>query len=220
MWWQQNQSSITSIVEDPAAAQRVYGDAYGIAMQLYQIQQIRMQTAAIQQQNIIRSGQQALALAQAEGSLVGNLDDVKNMASNVIIAATNAVAQQNRELDAMRARSQSPSLTNIALGPGAGRGISDASSYLQPPNLIAQFGGGSGGVGGGGTGGMGWSPSGGYSAWWSWPMAGGGGGGMGSAGGMGSSAPSPAVWMWQAGGGGGPANAPGQNAAAGLPGSP
>lgn len=219
MWWQQYQTPIQNITQDETAARFIYGDAYGIAMQLYQIQQIRMQTAAIQQQNIIRSGEQALALAQAEGWLVGNLDAVKDMASNIIIAATNAVAQQSRELDAMRARAQSPSLTNIALGPGAGRGISDVSSYLRPPNLSAQFGGGSGGGGVGGAGGTGWSPSGGYSAWWSWPMAG-GGGGMGSAGGMGSSAPSPAVWMWQAGGGGGPANAPGQNAAAGMPGSP
>lgn len=195
------------------ALKQIYGDAYGIALQLYQLQQVRNQIAQRQAALIRQGADNAYALAQMQAGVTMGLEQAKNLASNVIIAAQDAVAQQGRELDAMRARAQSPSLTNIALGPNAGLGVSNPAPLLRPPSLAAQAvpGGGWGGGGGGGGGG------GAYTAWWTWPGGGTGTGGIP----MGSAAGNPAAPLWSFGGsGGGPANAPGQNAPAGVPGLP
>jgi hypothetical protein len=208
-----------SAFSDPLTAQIVYGPSYMLAWQLYELQQLRDQTAGMRVGMLTEQASNIRTLAEMQAGMTTSLDAAKDMASQIIIGVQDAIAQQQRELEAMRARAQSPSLTNIALGPGAGRGITPAT--IPAPNIAGQLPGvpslaalGSvPSVGGGG----GSAP---YTAWWTWSTGGPaplgtGGGGMGSA----AANPNPAAGL-AAFGASAPASAPGVNAPAYLPALP
>ncbi len=223
------QANIQPPTEEQALA-NIYGPQWGLVSQLLEIQRLRDQLSQLRIGQTQQAAGRTVQLANMQAQVAMGVEQAKNLASQVAISVGNAMAQQQRDLDAMRARAQSPSLTNIALGPEAGRSITPlnlpapdiaAQSVPSIPSLAAL------GTIGGAASATGTQP---VTAWWSWPAAGGvqaqgGTGSMGSAalGGsttMGSAGGNPAGTMWTWGGVTAPANTPGQNVAAGLPGLP